>query len=333
VKALRAANFDVASFASNNALDYGIEPFLETIDRMTEEHVAVIGAGRNLADARRAAFLERNGVRLAFVNACSLLRDGYAATPQRAGIAPLHVRTWYEPLENIYEQPGTPARTWTVPDQNDLQAVLSDIREAKRRADIVVACFHWGVHFTHDLAMYQPEVGYAAIEAGADLIIGTHPHCLQAFDVYKGKVIAYSLGNFVFEQDAAASHQGVGEYLSFYGIPVDDETPRVPHPKHTKLTGLLICDIRNRQVSSVAFRPALIDQDARPRPLAPREEKFNDIVRLLANLSSELGLELSLRDGALHVPFEKTEPRDTRQLLRHRKISYPSLRSLATRND
>jgi len=333
VKALRAAAFDVASFASNNALDYGVEPFVETIDRMTQEGITVVGAGRNLAEARRPGFVERNGVRMAFVNACSLLRDGYAATSQRPGIAPLYVRTSYEPLENIYEQPGTPARTWTVPDHNDLAAVLADIREAKQQADLVVACFHWGIHFTHDLAMYQPEVGYAAIDAGADLVIGTHPHCLQAFDVYKGKVIAYSLGNFVFEQDPGTSHQGVGEYLSFYGIPVDRETPRVPHPKHTKLTGLLVCDISDRRISRVSFRPALIDRDARPRLLTPQEEKFNEIARLLSDLSGELGLELSLHDSELEVPFEKSEPRDTRALLRRRKISYPSLRWLAMLNE
>ena len=323
ISALTAANFDVVTFAGNNNLDFGIEAFLDTINQLESAGIRVVGAGRNLEEAQKPVLIEREGIRFAFVDFCSILRDGFDARDDRPGLSPLKVKTFYEPLENIYEQPGTPAKTFTIPDYDDLKIALEMIRQAREAADIVVACFHWGVHFTHDLAMYQPKVGYAAIDAGADLVLGTHPHCLQAIDIYKGKVICYSMGNFAFEQ-MPSSRRGVSEYLSFYGIPLDID-PSHPHPRHCRQSMILKCYIRNKQIDRITFLPTLFGRNGQPEILSEGTEEFEEVLRLMKNLSSELGVELSVQNGEVVVPKAKSQELDTRDLLRRRKISYPSL--------
>lgn len=330
IAAITSTGFNVVSYAGNNNLDYGLEAFLDTIERLQKEKIAVVGAGRTLAEARAPIVVEKKGTRVAFVSFCSILRDGFEATNTRPGIAPLKVSTFYEPLENIYEQPGTPARTFTIPDPDDLEAVLAAIASAREQADVVVACFHWGVHFLHDLAMYQPVVAYAAIDAGADLVLGTHPHCLQAIDVYKGKPIFYSLGNFAFEQPEAIAQKSVGEYLSFYGIPLEKDLPQHPHPSHCRKTILLKCQIRNQKLAQVSLLPVYFNDNAQPEILAPGSERYEDVMGLIERLSLAVGTRLERNGPGAVIPTEKKKPIDTRVLIRRRKISYPSLAELAT---
>lgn len=328
--ALTAAGFDVVSFAGNNNLDYGIEAFMDSIRRLESAGIRVAGGGATLAEARRPVILERRGTRVAFVSACSILRDGYAASDRQPGVNPLRVTTSYEPLENIYEQPGTPARTVTICDEDDLTEVLAAIRDARREADVVVGCFHWGVHFTYDLAMYQPVVAYAAIDAGADLVFGTHPHCLQAIDVYKGKPIFYSLGNFAFEQPADLAHRGVSEYLSFYGIAIDRSVPGYAHPRHCRDTVLVRCEVTRDGVGSVQVIPAYFSDTAQPMVVHPGSADYKRVSGLLIRQSKELGTRLREDDGRLLLDLEKEHAVDTRTLVRRRKLSYPSLQILAS---
>ncbi len=330
IEALTAGGFNLVTFAGNNNLDFGLEAFFDTLTRLEKAGIQTLGAGKNLEEARRPVFMEKNGVRLAFVNACSILRDGYEATPNRAGIAPLHVKTFYEPLENIYEQPGTPARTVTMVDVEDLEAVCATIQAAKREAHAVVASFHWGIHFTYDLAMYQPEVAYAAIDAGADLVLGTHPHCLQAIDLYKGKAIFYSLSNFAFEMPERAAKVGVGQYLSFYGIPLDREVLTHPHPSHCRRAIILKVRISEDGIERVAFVPSLFNLQALPEIQKPGAPGYNEIKALIEGLSNPLGTIIVEENGELVVQPEKRQAVDTRRLLLDRRISYPSLRELAT---
>jgi hypothetical protein len=264
------------------------------------------------------------------VNFCSILRDGYAATAGSPGISPLRVSTFYEPLENIYEQPGTPSRTVTVPNQADLDVCLAQVRAARERADVVIGCFHWGVHFTYDLAEYQPEVAYAAIDAGCDLVLGTHPHCLQAIDVYKGKYIFYSLGNFAFEQPEAIAQKGVKEYLSFYGIPLEPELAVHPHPRHCRKTILVKIAVAEKSISGVSFLPVYFTDDAVPEVQEPGSPMYEDILGLMDELCDEIGTHVERRGGEAFVPLEKARDVDTRRLVQSRKNSYPWLRRLAT---
>lgn len=323
VKGLTSAGFKAVTMAGNNNLDYGPEALFNTVRILNENGITAIGVGKNIEEARKIHYFTINGVTIAIVNACSILREGYAATKSRPGLSPLHVSTFYESLENIYEQPGTPSKTITIPNWDDLSAICGLISEAKNRADYVIASFHWGVHFTYDLAMYQPDVAYAAIDAGADAIIGTHPHCLQAMDVYKNRPIFYSMSNFVFDQPEEQAPQSVKKYLQFYGFSPKSGAISYPHPKHCRDT-MIVHLTFSKSDTIVRITPAYIGEDATPGPVDKKAPGGNRIFKLIKDLNAELETRLEETESGFLLPLgQKTV--DTRALVRRRKMSYPWL--------
>ena len=105
--------FDVVSLAGNHTMDYGEEAVLDTIALFNKKGIQVVGAGRNLEEARQPAIIEKEGVRVAFLAYCSVLKPGYEAGPHKVGVAPLRVHTSYEPYDDF--QPGVPPRVVTLP--------------------------------------------------------------------------------------------------------------------------------------------------------------------------------------------------------------------------
>src|SRR5918992_2803434 len=194
--AIPFGGFNVVSMASNHALDWGSDALIDCIARLRRDGMVAPGAGSDIEEARQAALIERDATRIAFLSYCSVAPKGYYASKGKPGVAPMRAITHYEPLED--DQPGTPCEIFTYPVSEDLEALLADIKKARQAADIVVLSLHWGIHyFRAAIAGYQPAVAHAAIDAGADLILGHHPHMLKGIEVYKAKVIFYSLGNFV----------------------------------------------------------------------------------------------------------------------------------------
>ena len=129
-----------------------------------------------------------------------MLREGYAATADKPGVAPLRVHTFYEPTEY---QPGIPPRVITVPYEEDLAGVVEDIARAKKSADAVIVVLHWGLHFIpRAIAEYQPKAAEAIFKAGADMIVGHHAHVPKAIGVHGGKVCFYSVSNFIMSAPA-----------------------------------------------------------------------------------------------------------------------------------
>ena len=169
VAALRAGGFNVVSLANNHAMDYGWPPLKETLDLLDREGIAHCGAGADLAAARAPALLTVNGLRLAFLAYSLTYPKEFYATSSRPGTAP-----GYEAY------------------------LRADIPAAKAQADLVVVFFHWsgeGLNYPRD---YQRRLGRLAVDLGAALVLGHHPHVLQGLEVYHGGLIAYSLGNFAF---------------------------------------------------------------------------------------------------------------------------------------
>lgn len=330
IRALTAAPFHGITFAGNNNLDYGLDAFDDTINRVKAAGMFVVGAGENLAEASRAVIRDVRGIKVAFIDNCSILPYGYAATNDMPGIAPLPVETFYAPLEKLNEQPGTPARTVTIADGPRLESILQEISRARAEADFVVACFHWGVHFTHDLATYQAEVAYAAVDAGADVVVGTHPHCLQAIDTYRGKPIFYSLGNFAFEQPGEVAMKGASSYLRLYGIPADTSVPGHPHPRHCRPSVVVKMTVTGSGEMSFKLVPTYLNDSCEPELAAPGSPEYEQVRDLLVNLSSAIGTTIIEDDGILRVKDLEAVTPDTREILRDRNMSYPSLRYLAT---
>ena len=291
-RALRDAGFQVVSFASNHCMDFGQEAFFDTIDAIKANGMEPVGAGKNIAAARRPAILERSGTKIAFLAYNSILPFGYWAETDRPGCAPMRAWTFYEPVEP--DQPGSLCRTHTFPHKDDLEAMADDIEEAKSKADILILSIHWGVHFVPaQLADYQRETARKAIDCGADLILGHHPHILKGIEVYKGKAIMYSLGNFAIEQPAAFKKDlyGTKRHREIEALnPQWDEKREYPLPPETRNSLIVKCVISEKRIMRISFLPAYLTARAEPQILKSGDARFKDVVRYIDEITNDQGI-------------------------------------------
>ena len=201
---LRRAGLDAVSLANNHAGDYGTGALLDTVATLRRSPLAVFGAGADLAAASRPAYVERGGVRFAFLGFNAI---GETPRATRSGPGALSVRM--------------PPRTGPLV-RADLEHVTGLVRRAGRHADVVVVLPHWGTQYTHEPEPVQREVGRALVAAGADLVVGGHPHWVQGIDVVEGPDAAvpvlHSLGNLVFDMDfMTQTMEGVVLEATFLG--------------------------------------------------------------------------------------------------------------------
>ncbi|MGG1551439.1 CapA family protein [Paenibacillus ferrarius] len=169
--ALKNAGIDLVNLANNHVMDYGEAAFLDTMASLDETGIRRVGAGKDAAEAYQPVIVEKQGVRIAFLGFSRVVPN----TSWKAG----------------KNHPG-------VAETYDYRVPVEAIQKAKANADLVVVIAHWGIEREDAPDKYQKELAHRYIDAGADLIVGGHPHVLQGFEQYKGKWIAYSLGNFVF---------------------------------------------------------------------------------------------------------------------------------------
>ena len=177
--AIERAGYDVISFATNHCMDWGRPAFFDTIRFINEHGMACVGAGKDLADARKPVIKTLDdGTRIGFLAYCSILPQDYWANEERPGANPLRAVTAYVPKE--HDQPETPVRMFSFPHPDDLDNMLSDIAALRPQVDILMVSFHWGIHFVPAvIAYYQKYAARFAIDAGADIIIGHHEHILK----------------------------------------------------------------------------------------------------------------------------------------------------------
>ncbi len=289
--AIRAAGYGAMSFAGNHCLDWGYEGFDDTLRHAADSGLALCGAGASLAAARRPLRIALGDCRVTILAASSILPEGYAASERRAGCAPLRAHTVYEQIE--HDQPGTPARIRSYPDRRDLDAICAAIRAAKAEGDIVLVSLHWGLHMTEAvLADYQRIAGRALIDAGADAILGHHPHILKAAEMYRGKPVFYSLGNFAIEQPHVWD-PSIVETESFRHLvslnPDWDMEATYMLPEATRLTGMAELTVRDRRLAEIRFRPAWIEEDSAPRMLLANEPEFRRVEAYLKSITEQAG--------------------------------------------
>ena len=168
---LLKGRFDALAVANNHSGDYGKAAFLETLSHLDRAGIAHFGGGPDLASAHAPLWVERQGLRIAVLGYNEFKPRSFEAGPDRPGIA------------------------WSEDSQ-----VVSDIRAARAAgADLVIPFMHWGWEREPDPTERQRQLARLMIDAGADLVVGGHPHVTQGAEYYRGKLIVYSLGNFVFD--------------------------------------------------------------------------------------------------------------------------------------
>jgi len=290
--AIREAGYDVLSFASNHCLDYGVEAFLDTIQNLKKEGLYVIGAGSSIDEARKAALIERNGTKIAFLAYNSILPKGYEADRDKPGCAPLRAFTFYEQVEP--DQPGTPPKIHTFLHEKDKIRMEEDIRQAKSVADIVIVSMHFGIHFVPaTIAEYQKEAARKAIDAGADLVIGHHPHILKGVELYKGKAIFYSLGNFALESPFSFDpelrkrkrHEEIVRLNPLWGT-----TSSYPLPPDTRKTMAVKAIIGEGKIVRVSILPCWLMDGMEPRILKGDENEFHEVLGYLREITERENL-------------------------------------------
>lgn len=171
VSIFKEMGIDLVTLANNHALDFGTDALLDTCAVLDQAGILRMGAGADLDEAKKPVYQELGGMRLAFLGASRVIPEtSWNASSSKPGML-----TSYDPA-----------------------LLLEEIKKAKAEADYVVVYIHWGIERDERPQEYQRTLGQQYIDAGADLVIGSHPHVLQGIEYYKGKPIVYSLGNFVF---------------------------------------------------------------------------------------------------------------------------------------
>ena len=169
----RELGVDFVTLANNHAYDFGKDAFLDTLDSLTEHGIDYAGGGRNAEEAQRPYYYLVDGRKIAFVSATRA--EKYVLTPEAGEDSPGVFRCY------------------------DTARLLEVLAEAKACSDYVVLFVHWGTEHTEEVQSVQKSTSHDYIDAGADLIIGSHAHQLQGIEFYKGKAIFYNLGNFWFD--------------------------------------------------------------------------------------------------------------------------------------
>lgn len=171
VELLKQMGIDWVTLANNHALDFGEEALADTLDTLDQAGIVHMGAGRNLEEAKAPAVAEIKGKRIGMIGATRVIPEtSWNASSEKPGML-----VTYDP-----------------------SMTLEEIGKLKESCDFVAVYVHWGIERDERPQEYQRTMGKQYIDAGADLVIGSHPHVLQGIEYYKGKPIVYSLGNFVF---------------------------------------------------------------------------------------------------------------------------------------
>lgn len=171
INVLTEAGINMVTLANNHILDFGLDALRDTIDLLKDHNIGFVGAGEDVDEASRPRYVTKNDCTVAFVASSHVI----PFVTWTAGVNKPGVASTYDPTR-----------------------LLAEIEKARKAADIVVVYVHWGEEMVTMPVPYQKNLARMYIDKGADVVIGSHPHILQGLEFYKGKIISYSLGNFIF---------------------------------------------------------------------------------------------------------------------------------------
>ena len=244
---LRDLKIDAVSISNNHLMDYGGEGMDDTISFLDGLNIRHSGGGKNLAASRRPARLKYGSTEIYILSYCNRPPSEYYASASTPGIAPL-----------------------------DIRMIREDIASYKTRDNIVLISLHWGIEHTHEPLPEQVSAAHEIIDAGADGIIGHHPHWPQGIEQYRGRPIIYSLGNFINGYYNPVEKNNIAVGLYFVGN-------RLEKIKILPVSG------QNRKIK---FQPSVLTGK-------PADETLG----LIQNLSKNLNTDLQIRDNYGIIDF------------------------------
>lgn len=249
LKTLKEHNFTVLNLANNHAMDFLEEGMEDTINAFKRAGLDFVGAGMNTEEASRISYHVINGFTVATLGFTDVYTREFPAGEKRPGV--------------LTADPST---------------LLEMIYEADQTADLVMVHIHWGLEYDSSIHARQKAFAQAMVEAGADVIIGHHPHVLLSVDIYENSVIFYSLGNFIFDQGWTRTRESAIAQIKWYG----DGTARVE------------------------LIPTLITE-ATPKPLTGPFGLYHQ-ERIIRQLTKESNSEWTREEGKLVFQFNSPLP-------------------------
>ena len=246
INSVVGAGFNIISVANNHTLDWGREGFWETINLLKRKGLYPIGGGKDQSSARKPTIITINGLRFAFFGFVDMLPDA---------------------IVYLEDKPG--------PAYSSTKEIIEEIKKVRKKVDFIIVSIHWGIEFNSFPTMRQIEKAHKMIDAGADLIIGHHPHVLQSVEVYKKRPIVYSLGNFVFDQHKLYQRQSV----------------------------IFTCIFEKGKVDSISFIPVLIKKF---RPTFPEKSHGEKIMEKIISISSRFSTEFKKTRNRLFLNIDST---------------------------
>ncbi|HYF05951.1 MAG TPA: CapA family protein [Patescibacteria group bacterium] len=251
VEGLKAANFQIVSLANNHSLDQGSTGAEITRTWLSQNNILHMGTGKNLDEAYAPKIIDIKGFKIAFIAASySSINDSGAVK------------------NNI------------VARIDDTVRLKKSVTGAKKTADVVVVSMHAGTEYVREPNELQKNFAHSAIDSGADIVIGHHPHWVQTIENYNGKYIFYSLGNFVFDQDwSQDTKEGLVLKISIEGKKPSSQTaPPPPNEPQTGKKTVTLDDLQSTRsldaapkITQIELIPTIIERNFRPRPATETE--------------------------------------------------------------
>jgi poly-gamma-glutamate synthesis protein (capsule biosynthesis protein) len=241
ISALKLAGFNLLNLANNHSMDQGRTGLLDNIQNLHSADIQTVGAGTNRDDAHKPVIITKKGIKIGFLGYSVFPSEGYFYLKEAPDVA--HIN------ENLQKE----------------------VQDAKKKCDFLIVSFHWGQEFHFFPTQYQIEDAHKAIESGADMIVGHHPHVLQGVEKYKGKYIFYSLGNFVFDRQK---------------------------PERTDETMILNFDIKNKKSANISLIPIEI-VDCQPQVMTNKASE--EWLKQMKLYSKNMNVDFEIKKDKIFV--------------------------------
>jgi poly-gamma-glutamate capsule biosynthesis protein CapA/YwtB (metallophosphatase superfamily) len=302
--ALKRAGFHIATLAGNHMFDAGPAGIEDTVANLRRMGIDTAGAGMRLAEARKPAIVERKGLSVGTLSYNCVGPKESWANEKKAGCAYVHVITHYE-LDHA--TPGGPPRIYTFSEPDTMNAMLADIESLRPDVDVLVVALHKGIgHTPAVLAMYERPLAKAAIDAGADIVVGHHAHILRGIEMYKGRPIYHGLGNFVtvtralnIESNTSPKRlEWARRRRELFGFEPDPDYPTYPFHPEARNAMIAVCEVHKKGIPKAGFIPCRVNAKGQPE-ICGRDERGRAVASYIEQISRKASLSTAFEwDGS-----------------------------------
>ncbi len=289
LEALPRAGFAAMTLAGNHIADRGAAGIADSAAALERLGIAHCGAGPSIEEARRPAILVRHGLRVALLSYnCVGPQSAWAAVDQ-AGCA-------YVRVESVDGGPITPTANLTRIDEQSMGEMQGDIARARPAADLLIVALHKGIlHRPAQLAPYERPLAHAAIDAGADIVIGHHAHIIRGIEIYRGRPIYHGLGNGCVVTRALSPDQTHAKRAAWarrrrelFGFEPDPAYTLAPF--HPEAVHAMLARVKYRGAGEIAAGFVPIHIEPPGRPVIPELHQAADTIRYVADITARAGL-------------------------------------------